>query len=133
MSFVATEEERRRKESGFAAIGFKYGNSAPAVDHKAASSNLSLPEHPSTASVDHGEEDSFIPPAGLRIPEGIQAVSATIIIWLKRCELFFSLSSLRPTSSTLSSKRQPLLSPNRGTRWKLSSRQNRNSILFSPF
>ncbi len=77
------EEEKKRKESGFAAVGFTYSNCTPAME-PAKSSNLSMPEHLSTSYVDHGDEDTFIPPAGLRIPEGIKAVS-TIEVSASSC------------------------------------------------
>lgn len=70
------EVEKRRCESGFSAVGFVYKNSAPATKAAAGMDcNMSLPEHPSTINVDCGEGDTFVPPPGLIIPEGIQVVS----------------------------------------------------------
>ena len=78
--FFFLEEERKRKnENAFNAVSFTYGDTSepksagdtePVMD-----SNLSLPEHPPTSSVDTGEDDKFIPPPGLCLPEGLQTVS----------------------------------------------------------
>ena len=74
-----TEEEKRRKASGFAAVGFTYESSASAKAEPAAmNSNMSLPEHPPTSCVDDNEEDAFIPPPGLIIPEEIQPVCVVV-------------------------------------------------------
>jgi hypothetical protein len=79
------EEEKRRRESGLSAVGFVYhdNNPTPAevpgrdnnLSLPGRDSNLSLPQQLSTAIVDHGEGDTFVPPPGLIIPEGIQVVS----------------------------------------------------------
>lgn len=79
MQHILEEEEKRKSENAFNAVGFTYGDTSepkPADDSKPVmNSNLSLPEHPPTSSVDTGEDDKFILPPGLCIPEGLQTVS----------------------------------------------------------
>ena len=79
MKLVFIEEEKRRQESAFSAVGFVYNNSPPDTG-PGMDSNLSLPRHLTTSSVDHGEGDRFIPPPGLVIPDGIQVVSLHAIV-----------------------------------------------------
>ena len=70
--------EKRKNENAFNAVGFVYSNNAPSAESPPVmDSNMSLPKHPSTSSVDvdNGEGDKFIPPPGLLIPEGIRTVS----------------------------------------------------------
>lgn len=72
MLLFLEEEKKRKHENAFKAVGFTYNSTtteSPGMD-----SNLYLPEHPSTSSVDFGEEDTFVPPPGLIIPKGIQRV-----------------------------------------------------------
>lgn len=78
-NYCFVEEEKRRCESAFSAVGFVYGDSTPTAG-PAMDSNLSLPQHITTSSVDHREGGGFMPPPGLIIPDGIQVVSQVMVV-----------------------------------------------------
>ncbi len=83
-----TEVEKRKRNNPFNAVSFTYDEPIPAHDSSRDSgsssssnynnSNLQLPgylPYLPTSTVDCGDEDQFIPPPELILPEGVQIVS----------------------------------------------------------
>ncbi len=92
--------EKRKRASGYCAVGFSYDSKLPEEDLdgqpiEESSSSSSLPsqvtpydyvtykrmEHPSTATVDHGsEEDQFTLQQDFIVPDGIQLVRKSSLV-----------------------------------------------------
>lgn len=86
MHCYVEEERRRALEHSFHAINFSYNNEdeAETEPSQEESDLVSFPqpqiEHPPSCSVTTEEEDAFVFPKDLVVPEGIKLVSHQVII-----------------------------------------------------